>query len=301
MSIVVTRSYGVGNAVQAIPALRILQEQKQDFVVMVDNDTVRELLAPEFTVVSNERRGREIKIYDTWLDFFPRGKCQPVGCKNSFSNRTSAPACYGMNEVKTNVGIVNDFLGKHCAAPSCELIPKKGERRARGRAGLVGIHPGCQSGDNGVWLRKRWPAEYWVKLVNDLMDEGKTVRIYGHKPDDQRILAVLYSELGITVEWCVDLPVRRAAFSAGECEWFVSNDSGMSHLALAGGCQKVIVMYGPTSPTKNTHGGALAVVNKVCPFQPCYTDRFSVDGKRCHDNQCMKVIEPGQILGAIHA
>jgi hypothetical protein len=77
----------------------------------------------------------------------------------------------------------------------------------------------------------------------------------------------------------------------------------MAHLAAAGGCDRVYTLYGPTSVNKNTHEGMIPIVAQgVCPYQACYTDKFSADGLACKNNVCMKSITidrvAQEVLGA---
>ncbi|KKK46778.1 hypothetical protein LCGC14_3161850, partial [marine sediment metagenome] len=120
--------------------------------------------------------------------------------------------------------------------------------------------------------------------------------VFGQVTDDKDGLVTLMEHFDKTlgVTFFIDRSSRAAARTAGTCETFISNDSGMAHLAVVGGCKKVIVLYGPTSVNKNTHDSMTPIVAQgACSSQACYTDHFTCD---CSENICMKAIKAERVL-----
>lgn len=317
IDILVTRPYGVGNAVQAIPALRMLKEGLEGlddyrglkYALWLEDRPSIELLESDFPVVSRLLEpGRRMEC-NVWISLFPADSgMEPDHYERrlgySAKDLADVKAAYNWNEVAANAEIVANYLGLdrgEYMVPSCELWPQGGGR-FDAKEDMIGIHPGCQAGDGGIWKRKRWPVEHWKLLIKTLIMRGKTIMIFGTSyADSDMVIPLLRSFDGVPaqVKWQLDRKTWEAAGTAGRCEAFVSNDSGMAHIALAGGCQKVLILYGPTRPEKNTHDGAVAIVTKACPHQPCYSDVFSPEGKACKVNKCMQVIPVKRVLEAL--
>lgn len=121
--------------------------------------------------------------------------------------------------------------------PSLVQLHKMDER--------VGIHPGS---DNAYaeGLRKRWPAVQFAALCRTLISQGQQaheIKVFlGPKEED---LESAFLGLG------VDIIKRRALADVcriiGTCAHFVSNDSGLAHVAYCAGL-KPIVLFGWSDP-----------------------------------------------------
>lgn len=314
VDVLVTRPYGVGNAVQAIPALRMLLAAGYSPTVLVGDAAAKAVLESVWVMRGrlNVLVGPAPVACKHWISLWPwDGALQPVSFERrhgyTADDREVLQGRYGdsvwsQNETRLNAEIVADFLG---LKPGWELpseILWSPSRAFDVDPNLVGIHPGCQGG--AQWERKRWP--FWLELIRALCAAGKRVRVYGCTKDDSGVLGYLMTmldpigDLGQDgpFEWYIDRSVVEAASSASDCAAFISNDSGMAHLAVAGGCQRVVVLYGPTRPEKNTHGPMVPVVAYgACKYQPCYSDHFSDEGLKCQPlYPCMAHISVARVL-----
>lgn len=125
-------------------------------------------------------------------------------------------------------------------AKFAELLKNEG-----GRA-VFGFCPGAEFGP-----AKRWPHYHYAKLAETLIQEGKAVRIFGSKKDEEvgeRIIQSLPEELR---PYCVNLAgktdLNEVVDLIAGCDMVISNDSGLMHIAAAL-FRPLIALYGPTSP-----------------------------------------------------
>lgn len=306
VDILVTRPYGVGNAVQAIPALKMLLNHGKSVLVYTGNEAAADLLREGFDATPAFAVGTGAACPDckNWISLWPWDSAvQPGHFERRFGyvdgDKGLLHGQYGdkvwdQNEVQMNCYIAATFLNiVKYKTPGTAIWNIADADTVKG---AVGIHPGCKSGDAGVWYRKRWPVGNWVKLTSQLLKAGKRVKVFGQTADDGRGISALMGAFdGMPdVTWCVDRPSSEAAQVAGLCETFISNDSGMAHMAVAGGCKKVFVLYGPTSVNKNTHDGMASIVaTGACKYAPCYTDHFV---RPCEQNMCMRSISVERVL-----
>ena len=294
--VIVTRPYGAGNAVQAIPALEMLKQAGIKFKVWVEHPQVLALYEGMFDTIGRVKGDSDFSCR-TWISLYPWDRAMipsHYGRKIGYHTQDRIKAVNGVeiwsvNEARFNAETVASYLG--------QPVPEALSCRIRDLGGLVpsgkriGLHPGCQ---RGVWTVKRWPEEKWHALAALLVKRNLRVRVFGTTADEGGALNGMHAEFGDSMEWCVDKPPKESARSAGECTVFVSNDSGMSHLAVAGGCRKVIVLYGPTRPEKSVHDSMITIRSvRSCPYMPCYSWRFD---RKCDDNRCMKDIGVMRVL-----
>jgi len=140
---------------------------------------------------------------------------------------------------------------------------------------FVGFHNGA----NPRWPFKRWPyfpqlAEKFtnVILVGSLQD--KQDGFPDHVLDFQGLL-----------------PLTDTASLLKELKFFVTNDSGMMHLAHAMGT-KTYAIFGPTSPGKNLPNGVILISQKrLC--QPC---QHSANWGNCGSVDCLTTLEVDTVM-----
>ncbi len=163
------------------------------------------------------------------------------------------------------------------------------EKMAGERARWIAVNPGAR------WVNKRWPAEYFAQLVQELAakNDGARFVILGGK-DDQPLGEIISRAepnrcLNLTgqtsllemVEW-----IRRS-------EFIVTNDTGPMHVAAA--LKKpVVAMFGPTDPRRTGPYGQLDHALRIkLPCSPCLKD-FCAYPKPM---ECLRAITP-QFVGA---
>jgi ADP-heptose:LPS heptosyltransferase len=152
-------------------------------------------------------------------------------------------------------------------------------------AGTLGIHPGSMAWKGNE--SKRWPYERFAALARAQAEVGRRVRFFvgPHETREaERAERDFRSTEGISL---ITEPLEEAARRLAECEVFVGNDAGFTHLASGLGV-KTLALYGMTSEVRGAPiGPAVAFRPSLCPA--------------CHDEgsqgfECVRRIEYRCIL-----
>jgi len=111
---------------------------------------------------------------------------------------------------------------------------------------LLGVHPGSIIGQ----AEKRWPWKRFVDVAEWFQHEiGGRVIFFGGR-DDREVLGQIRESLRTEALIADSLPLSRVLPLIQACSVFLSNDSGLMHLASALNVPLVAV-FGPTIPAKN--------------------------------------------------
>lgn len=193
-----------------------------------------------------------------------------------------------------SLGIAHDFS---------DMIPRMSyseEELARGKAilqarcrtlnGIVGLHLG--SNVNHQQFR-RWPAHHFAHLCQRIKREYPNVEfaVFGSELERDDLEAFL-REFGSAHD-CLSVGNFYATGAViRHCQLFISNDSGVMHLANAVGVP-VLALFGPTIIEKsmpiNEEGHVLCVsLGLAC--QPCYWTDHGPD--RCPHHNCWNLLTP---------
>lgn len=129
--------------------------------------------------------------------------------------------------------------------------------------GTLGLHPGSMAyKGNEV---KRWPYERFAELAREQAERGRSVRLFlgPHEVNEARRAEEDFGKSeGISI---IREPLAEAARRLAECEVFVGNDAGFSHLASGLGV-KTLALYGMTSEVRGAPiGPAVALRPSLCP------------------------------------
>lgn len=134
---------------------------------------------------------------------------------------------------------------------------------------LIGMHPGS-SQEKGM-LHKRWPATSFAALGNRVLREYPFAKILLFGGPDEQTLRV-----GIADAMChapiivSDRSLRTTAALIERCNVFVSNDSGLMHLATAMKTPTVGI-FGPTDSTITApRGSEDATIVQDLECRPCH-------------------------------
>lgn len=138
-------------------------------------------------------------------------------------------------------------------------------KRDLGETPLIGIHPGAH-GDMGY---KRWPPERWSELGQRLAEHyGATILIFGG-PEERVLKAEIWKTIGRERAVDVELPLRATAALIRYCRFFVSNDSGLMHVAVSQGVP-TFGLFGPTDERRTAPWGPSGFVIRATGAQPTY-------------------------------
>lgn len=156
---------------------------------------------------------------------------------------------------------------------------------------LVGIHPGSGLAAGEA---KRWPQEKFAYLGDLLLTLPRVkVLIFGG-PEEKRLVDNIVRSMyrkPIVVAGVVD--IKTAAGLIKRCRLFVSNDSGLMHLATAVQTP-VLAIFGPTLWWKNYPWGAgNVVIRRQLKCAPCYQYRPIT----CTNRRCLEDISAEEVFG----
>ncbi|MFA7007253.1 MAG: glycosyltransferase family 9 protein [Elusimicrobiales bacterium] len=158
---------------------------------------------------------------------------------------------------------------------------------------FIGANPGS------VWPTKRWPRDYWARLVTELArDYGTKVLLVGGKNEMEwnagiEKAAAPGSVLNLTGRTGMDDLMALI----GSLRLFITNDSGPMHIAVAFGVP-VAAVFGPTTRELGffPYGGKNVVLEEELACRPC-----ALHGSRkCPRGHflCMRMITPDRVLAA---
>ena len=166
-------------------------------------------------------------------------------------------------------------------------------------APLLGIHAGS-SMYKGL-AAKRWPAERFGRLCRRAHRElGLQPVVFGAADEIEVKLRI--QALCPEVFFAHGDSIRLTAALIGKCAAFVSNDSGLAHIATAMDVP-VVMVCGPTDPGEvRPYMGSGCVVHAGLDCSPCFrVGRRPMTCTHQTYQACMKRITVGQVLGAVRS
>ena len=129
--------------------------------------------------------------------------------------------------------------------------------------GTLGIHPGSMAWKGNE--SKRWPYDRFASLARVQAESGRSVRFFLGPHEIEEAARVEQDFRGVEGISIVREPLAEAARRLAECEVFVGNDAGFSHLASGLGV-KTLALYGMTSEVRGAPiGPAIAFRPSLCP------------------------------------
>lgn len=159
---------------------------------------------------------------------------------------------------------------------------------------IVGIHAGTSVFKGH--LNRRWPVSHFIRLINLLPDYHFALFGTGDEVTvNHQIREAVENSNAVSV--IEGLSIRETAATIKNLDYFISNDSGLMHLAAAVGTA-VLALIGPTNknfiyPWGVTH--RCSTIEVGC--SPCFF--YSPKPLRCHmDNsfQCLNAMTPEYVF-----
>ena len=165
---------------------------------------------------------------------------------------------------------------------------------------LIGFHPGTSPLKNHE--KRRWPVEYFGELARLIIESSRDfhIMVFGGKDEEDLKLKIIKMNADSgRITAVTTNSIRETAAIMKYCKIFVSNDSGLMHLAAAVNIP-VVAIFGPTNPawvkpwmTKHK------VVSLKLPCSPCFY--YSPKPLKCVANldfKCLKALTPGSVFNA---
>lgn len=169
--------------------------------------------------------------------------------------------------------------------------------RLLGRLGLDKSRPAaalCIGAEYGP--AKRWPAEHFAALAQELTGAGWQCWLVGSEKDKAIADAVLQTAPGAAIDLCGATTLDEAVDLLAAADAVVANDSGLMHIAAALD-KPLIALYGSSSPVFTPPLSDHAIIMKwdiAC--SPCFARECPLGHFRC-----MRELLPENVAEAVIA
>ncbi len=220
-----------------------------------------------------------------------------VGGKGFFYN-FRIPFDKDRHEVESNIQLVQS-LGIEVKDPSLFVQRSEEDRNfardfftqhgLEGRL-VIGIHPGSGVHQAGF---KRWPKERFSQLADQLIsDLEAAVILFGGADEVELAEEITKMMKSQPIVMSGKTSLAQTAALIENCRLFISNDSGLLHVAGAVNTP-AIGIFGPTDPKRTgPYSDSFAVIRKELDCSPCY------QGKpvRCSHLECLNLITVAEVF-----
>jgi lipopolysaccharide heptosyltransferase II len=144
----------------------------------------------------------------------------------------------------------------------------------------------------GTWAAKTWPVEKFAGLADRIVSElgQRVVILWG--PGEKELALKMASLMKTDSIVACETGVGEAGALIRRCALFISNDSGLKHIAVALGTPTVTI-FGPTNPRTWNPPKVMHVA--VCAEVGC----LFCDKNSCEDMRCMKELSVETVLWAV--
>ncbi len=281
IKILVVLASGIGNSILFSPAMRNLRENfpkaqidifapKPQFAEPFrDSKIVNKI--HDFKGIGTLAKIRSER-YDYSITAFPSNKWQfnvfpyVMGVKKrithsydygklktlSFLQNIRIPANEKLHDVEQNLELVKTFGIKpkkypvyfHLSKKNIENADKFISSKKLKRDTLIGIHSGA-----GFLRFKVAPDSEFVKEINKIKAKNKRVLIFGgpeEKEKKEKISKLIKDSI------IVDAKLKDTASIIQKCRYFISNDTGLMHIAVAVGVPNIVAFFNGTNPTRTS-------------------------------------------------
>lgn len=162
------------------------------------------------------------------------------------------------------------------------------------RTPLVGLHPGSDP----RYTAKRWPAARFGELAAMIAARlGARPIVFGG-PDDAAAVDVVMRTAGGAVLPATGQEIAATAGLIARCAAFVTNDSGLMHVAGLLGVP-TLALFGPSDPIKNrTLDPGARVLRLGLSCSPCSKEHAM---NACDHHDCLRTLEVAAVYGALAA
>ncbi len=150
---------------------------------------------------------------------------------------------------------------------------------------------------SSAWSTKRWPPGNFADIGRKWVHERSGVVVVIAGRQDHSLAQDICTQIGARAFPLIQEPIPNVAAILARCKTVVGNDTGISFLAIAAGCPRVIVLYGSTQVNYAFPPPHQALTAGV----PCCLSRTGHGAKRCKWSEkpwCMEQISVERVFGA---
>lgn len=160
----------------------------------------------------------------------------------------------------------------------------------------IGVHAGTSILKGHI--ARRWPMEYFAETIRKIPDAH--FLLFGTKEEREANQYILDNTPKGRVTFVADKSIREVASVIKACDAFLSNDSGLMHLAAAVGTP-VLSLIGPTNPAYiRPWGVRYKVLTANAPCSPCFV--YSPKSLSCNQKvkfHCLQDLHVDTVVDAI--
>jgi ADP-heptose:LPS heptosyltransferase len=314
--ILIAKPSGIGNMILFLPALKCLIDAMPD---------------AEITVLCYKSDGLVLSDYRVKIDNFPviedinsRQICFGEYLKKNNYDLILYPPFTALkppNEIEsfTGIHVVHprvDFESRHEAVHNFEMLkligikaplknfikPEALLRRQfiENKIHYFVIHAGSSSSFH--MRKKRWPLPYWADVTEELSKIAPVCFIGGH--DDVKDADEIFQHLKVRDITAYNMVCifdwSELKDFIGNSTVFISNDSGLMHLAATTEVP-IVSIFGPTNPIKNSpfrYNDVKIYVASNVKCAPCYKGK-SKKLWNCERQVCLESIEPMNVYDSV--
>lgn len=154
---------------------------------------------------------------------------------------------------------------------------------------IIGMAPGATYGP-----AKRWPVDRFAAVAAEIIREyGATIILFGSKQDQDVTDAIATTIKGNCLNLAGKTSVQEVMALIARCHAFITNDSGLMHVAGAMNIPTVAI-FGSTNPvTTSPPGERNIIIRKPVDCSPCLKTVCPTDFR------CMNLIGVEEVVAAV--
>lgn len=129
---------------------------------------------------------------------------------------------------------------------------------------------------------KRWPLDRFRTVLRSLVEGHQIQPVFFGGPEDAEAADQLIAELGCGLNACGQLSLRASARALRDCRFYLGNDTGTMHLAVAAGIKCVAIFSARDVPGKWYPYGEGHKVHRVpVDCEGCMLYECHEQGRKC--------------------
>jgi ADP-heptose:LPS heptosyltransferase len=147
---------------------------------------------------------------------------------------------------------------------------------------------------------KRWEGSRFREVATQILESPNAGVIVFGTADERDYIEQVVGDQRDRITVCTDAPFEAVAALVAQCSSFISNDSGLMHLAVCVGVP-TLGLFGPTNPVRTRPWGARhRIVQPDHPCTACYRYPFGPSPalENCIVRSCLESLSVAEVRAA---